>query len=80
MAAIRLDNTAYKNSTDFNMLNVLSDNTSNVPGYGHVMKNNLGYNAATEVSNLDQTNSDVSYNFFTLPPSSSMRMIFSRPR
>lgn len=60
------DNTAYRNSTDYNMLNVLSDNSNNVPGYDHVMKNNLGYKGGTEVSNLDTNNSDVSFNFFTL--------------
>jgi pectate lyase len=60
------DNTAYRNSTDYNMLSILSDNLTDVPGYDHVMKNNLGYKGNTEVSNLDTNNSDVSFNFFTL--------------
>ena len=60
------NNTAYRNGTDYNMLSVLSDNDTDVPGYDHVMKNNLGYKGSTEVSNLDTNNSDVSFNFFTL--------------
>jgi Protein of unknown function (DUF1565). len=60
------NNTAYRNGTDYNMLSVLSDNDTDVPGYDHVMKNNLGYKGSTEVSNLDTNNSEVSFNFFTL--------------
>ena len=63
------NNTAYRNSTDFNML-CNTNNTSgtnDVPGFDHVMKNNLGYSGSTEVSNLDQNKCDVTYNFFTLP-------------
>jgi hypothetical protein len=38
-----------------------------VPGFNHVMKNNLGYSArSTEVSNLGTSN-DVTFNYFTLP-------------
>jgi hypothetical protein len=60
------NNTAYGNAVNFNMLSVLGDNRSNVPGYGHVMKNNLGFKGRTEVSNLNRTGSDVSFNYFTL--------------
>ena len=62
------NNTAYRNSADFNML-CNTNNTSgtnDVPGFGHVMKNNLGYKSGTEVSNLGTSN-DVTFNFFTLP-------------
>jgi pectate lyase len=65
-----LNNTAYRNSTDYNML-CSSNNASpagDVPGYNHVMKNNLGYNASSkETNNLNMALCDVSYNFFTLP-------------
>ncbi len=64
------NNTAYLNSSNYNMLNVTynsSDNTvTNVPGYGHKMRNNLGYKGGTEITNLDQTKSDVAFNYFTL--------------
>jgi hypothetical protein len=63
------NNTAYRNGTDYNMLCVSNDNLTDVPGYDHVMKNNLGYKGGTEVSNLDTNLSDVSFNFFTLPVS-----------
>jgi len=63
------NNTAYENRIDFNML-CNTNNTSasfDVPGFNHVMKNNLGYNAiSSEVSNLGTSN-DVTFNFFTLP-------------
>jgi hypothetical protein len=39
---------------------------NDVPGFNHVMKNNLGYKGNTEVSNLGPTN-DTSHNYFTLP-------------
>ncbi len=62
------NNTAYRNATDFNMLcNTNNTSTTNdVPGFGHVMKNNLGYKGGTEVSNLGPNN-DTTFNFFTLP-------------
>jgi pectate lyase len=64
------NNTSYSNSVDFNMLcNTNNDSTTNdVPGFSHVMKNNLGYKGRNgEVSNLDTNKSDVTFNFFTLP-------------
>jgi hypothetical protein len=60
-------NTAYRNSVNFNML-CNTNNTStayDVPGFNHVMKNNLGYKGNTEVSNLGPTN-DTTFNYFTL--------------
>ncbi len=63
------NNTAYRNTTDYNML-CNTNNTSgryDVPGFDQVMKNNLGYKGRTEVSNLNTNASDVTFNFFTLP-------------
>ena len=63
------NNTAYRNARNFNMLNNLDAQASSndVPGFDHVMKNNLGYKATvSEVSNLGATN-DTSFNYFTLP-------------
>ena len=60
--------TAFQNATNYNLLNVLADNLTDVPGYDHYLKNNLGFSPrSTSVSNLDQAACDVSYNFFTLP-------------
>ncbi len=59
-------NTSYRNGTDYNMQGALDDNLTDVPGYGHVMKNNLGFNGRTEVSELGTSN-DVTFNFFSLP-------------
>lgn len=68
---IWFNNTAYRNNTDFNML-CNTNNTStlyDVPGFNHIMKNNLGYRARSgnELSNIDTNQCDVAWNFFTLP-------------
>ncbi|HEX5219245.1 MAG TPA: right-handed parallel beta-helix repeat-containing protein [Verrucomicrobiae bacterium] len=63
------NNTAYRNARNFNMLGNLDaeSSTNDVPGFDHVMKNNLGYRATvSEVVNLGATN-DVTFNYFTLP-------------
>lgn len=62
------NNSAYNNSVNYNMLNRLADNKTDVPGYGHLMRNNLGYKARlTEVDKLDVKQSDVRNNYFNLP-------------
>jgi hypothetical protein len=61
-----VSNTAYRNNVNYNMLCTLSDNLTDVPGYDHLMKNNLGFRGNTEVSNLGATN-DTTFNYFTLP-------------
>lgn len=61
------NNTAYKNATNYNMLNRSVDHLSDVPGYGHVLKNNLGYKArGKEVDNLDMTADTLANNYFQL--------------
>jgi hypothetical protein len=64
-------NTGYSNSVNFDML-CNTNNTSttfDVPGFNHVMKNNLGYRArSSEVVDLgSDTTNDVTFNYFTLP-------------
>lgn len=63
------NNTAYRNGANYNMLCNLDakDRTNDVPGFDHVMKNNLGYVSNTQVSNLNTNACDVSFNYFTLP-------------
>ena len=58
-------NTAYRNGTNFNMLCRLADNQTDVPGYGHTLRNNLGYRSAHEITNLDMAQSDAANNSFT---------------
>src|SRR6185436_1091905 len=58
---------AYYNSVNYNMLNRSADHASDVPGYSHNLKNNLGWGArSTEYNNLNTSTSNVSYNYFTL--------------
>ena len=61
-----ISDTAYRNSVNYNMLNVSNDNLTSIPGFAHLMKNNLGYKGGTEVSNLGPSNDDT-VNYFNLP-------------
>ena len=61
------NNTAYKNSTNYNMLNRSADYTTDVPGYDHTLKNNLGYQAGyAELSNINMSLCTTSNNYFQL--------------
>ena len=64
------NNTAYRNSVNYNML-CSTNNTSSagdVPGFNQVMKNNLGYKANRPKSPISITNAiDITFNYFTLP-------------
>ena len=60
------NNSAYRNNNNFNMLNRLKDNTTDVPGFGHKMRNNLGYKGGQEVINLDAPKCDLANNYFDL--------------
>ncbi len=59
-----LNNTAFLNNVNFNLLGRNAGHTADVPGYGHKLKNNLGYKGRTEVSNLDSTKCEVAANSF----------------
>jgi hypothetical protein len=61
-----LNNSAYRNSVDFNMLSRLSDNVTNVPGYGHKLRNNLGYKGGHEIENIDYSQCDASNDSFDM--------------
>jgi hypothetical protein len=60
------NNTAYRNSVNFNMLNRLSDNVTDVPGYNHQLKNNLSYKGGAELKNADVSKCVLSNNSFDL--------------
>ena len=61
------NNSAYRNGVNFNMLNRLPDNATDVPGYGHKLRNNLGYKGREQLANFDAAKSDAASNSFDLP-------------
>jgi hypothetical protein len=62
------NNTAYENGTNFNMLNRTTDITSDVPGYNHILKNNLSFEPRTyETQWIDSIKSVVINNSFSIP-------------
>jgi hypothetical protein len=63
------NNTAYRNETNFNMVNRESPLVDNiwVNGYNHVLKNNLSYNArGTDTGYIDTAQNTLSHNSFDL--------------
>lgn len=61
-----INNTAYLNSVNFNLLGRNASHTADVPGYGHKLKNNLGYKGRSEVGNLDTAKCELAANSFDL--------------
>lgn len=61
-----LNNSAYLNSVNFNLLCRDAKNATDMPGYGHKLKNNLGYKGRSEVSNLNAATCELSANSFDL--------------
>jgi hypothetical protein len=60
------NNTACLNRTNFNLLGRNASHTADVPGSGHKLKNNLGYNGRTEISNIDAATCELAANSFDL--------------
>jgi len=63
------NNSAYKNSSNYNMVNRESGTSDNinVNGYNHVLKNNLGYKGrSSELSWIDKTKCTLEKNYFDL--------------
>jgi hypothetical protein len=61
------NNTAYRNGTNFNMLGRLIDPPTDVDGYDHKLRNNLGYKARRkEIDKIDWNKSDSTNNSFDL--------------
>jgi hypothetical protein len=60
------NNTAYKNPVNYNMLNRAADYQSDVAGYGHTMKNNLGYLGTYETININLPLCTTSNNYFQI--------------
>jgi hypothetical protein len=60
-----INNIAYRNGTNYNMLNRDSAFTQDVPGYGHTLINNLSYKPRTyETQHIDTTRCTLSNNSF----------------
>lgn len=60
------NNTAYKNSINYNMLNRLKDNLTDVPGYDHILTNNLSFGARDTI-HIEVKRCKIDHNSFTLP-------------
>ena len=60
------NNSGYRNGTDFNMLCRLLDNRTDVDGYGHTLRNNLGYKGRAEIARMDPSKCDSARNSFDL--------------
>lgn len=59
-----IHSTAFRNGANFNLLSRLADNATDVPGYGHFLRNNLSFRGRRDVANLDEAKSDAAYNSF----------------
>ncbi|WP_165932703.1 right-handed parallel beta-helix repeat-containing protein [Flavobacterium cellulosilyticum] len=65
------NNTAYRNNRNYNMLNrkaaTAADYLTDVPGWSHVMANNLGYAAKyAELTDIDKASCTLNNNYFDL--------------
>lgn len=61
-----INNSAYLNSVNFNLLCRAANNSKDVPGYKHKLSNNLGYKGRSEVTNLNRDACDLAANSFDL--------------
>lgn len=61
-----INNSATLNRSNFNLLGRNPENTADLPGWGHVLKNNLGYKGRHEVSNIDRAKCQLAANSFDL--------------
>lgn len=59
-----IHNTAYRNRTNFNMLCYDIEQRRDVPGTGHVLKNNLGAGTRTETLHLPEEGNTLAGNVF----------------
>jgi hypothetical protein len=65
-----LNNTAYMNATNYNLLNRAADYLSDVPGYGHVLRNNVSLDprsANSHITNYDAAQCTIDHNTFLNP-------------
>ena len=60
------NNSAYRNAVNYNMLNRLRDTILDVPGFDHIMYNNLGFKGGRETQNIDPAKNTLARNYFDL--------------
>lgn len=60
------NNSAYRNGCNYNMLNRLRDTAVDVPGFGHILYNNLGYKGGKELQQIDAAKCTLSNNYFDM--------------
>jgi hypothetical protein len=60
------NNSAYRNRCNYNMLGRARDHIKDVPGYDHVLKNNVGVSGRRELDSINREACDVSHNSFDL--------------
>jgi hypothetical protein len=61
------NNTAFHNSINFNMLNRTADIAKDVPGYGHILKNNLSFNPRNaDTAWIDNNKCTIGHNSFSM--------------
>ena len=61
-----INNTAFKNGTNFNMLGRLADNRTDVDGCGHRLLNNLSYRSGRDIARINLPKCTLTGNSFTL--------------
>lgn len=61
-----IGNTSFRNGANYNMLCRLADNVTDVPGYGHILRNNLGHRGNSEVINVNLAACDSASNYYEL--------------
>ncbi len=61
-----IQNTACRNTANFNMLCRLQDNATDVPGYGHLLTGNLSYDSRSLITNIELDKCTLENNSFDL--------------
>jgi hypothetical protein len=61
-----VQNSAYRNGTNFNLLGRAADNRTDRPGQGHYLRNNLGFAGGRELAEMNAAACDSSHNSFDL--------------
>lgn len=59
-----VNNSAFRNGTNFNLLGRLGDNQTDVDGYGHTLRNNVSYHARGGISRIDRSRCALDNNAF----------------
>ncbi len=68
VGSVWINNTAYLNRFNFNMLNRNAEFTESVPGFGHLLKNNLSFKpSGSHIQNIDLNQNIVENNSFSIP-------------